>query len=426
MNRHALLAAALAFAAAGCPSAPPDAPPDETPAPTIAEPTPTPTPMTDPREAMRAVDDAFPMLDGGALPALRKSVDRSLSWLKVQPRGRRLTFGPRTVTVREMQEALVAFRKMLADNPSPEVLSDRVRATFDVMEAAGREDGTRVLFTGYYEPVIEASLTKRPGYEVPIYRRPKDFVEISIGEWGGEFEGRRTLVGRLDGRRVRPYYDREEIGWGSLEGKKLEIAWAKDPVDLFFVEIQGSGTLKLPNGKKRRIGYAGSNGRPYRSIGALLIGEQEIPAGEMSMQRLRQWLAENPEERRRVLEHNESYVFFRFLEGGAVGSLGREVTAERSIATDLSLFPPSALAFLRTEFPEAVAGTGGGTTIAWKPLDRFVLNQDTGGAIKGAGRVDVFWGQGEQAVLAAGMMKQRGRLFFLVPKASADAAVAKP
>lgn len=428
MKRHAIVLAAALFAI-GCPSGPPDGTAPETPPTTLApaSPTPTPMPMKDPREALRPVEDAVTLLDGGALPALRRSVDRSLSWLKVQPRGRRLVFGTRTVTARELQDSLVAFRKMLADNPSPEVLSERVLAAFDVMESVGREDGSPVLFTGYYEPIIEGSLRKRPGYDVPIYRRPNDFVEIAIGEWGGDFQGHRTIVGRLDGRRVRPYFDREEIGWGSLEGKKLEIAWAKDPVDLFFLEIQGSGALRLPDGKIRRIGYAGSNGRPYRSIGSLLIGEEAIPAGEMSMQSLRRWLDENPEERTRVLEHNESYVFFRFLEGGPVGSLGREVTAERSIATDQSLFPPAALAFVQTEFPQMVTGTDGATTIAWSPLQRFVLNQDAGGAIKGAGRVDVFWGQGEHAELAAGMMKQRGRLFFLVPKSvAADGAFAKP
>jgi membrane-bound lytic murein transglycosylase A len=143
----------------------------------------------------------------------------------------------------------------------------------------------------------------------------------------------------------------------------------------------------------------------------------------MSMQALRTWLAENPDEQARILEHNDSYVFFRFLDTGPVGSLNRPVTAQRSIATDLSLFPPGALAFLHTEYPVAALDTAGQPAIHWQPLDRFVLNQDTGGAIKGPGRTDVFWGQGPEATLAAGMMKQGGRLYFLVPKAAAtDAA----
>jgi len=402
---------------AGCPSPPPVEIPIEIPTPTPSpEATPTPTPI-DPRDALREVAEPQPMLDGGALPALRASVDQSLSWLKGQAPGRKLVFGPRTVTVKELSEALTSFRKMLADDPSPAVLEQRVRAAFDVVEAVGANFDGRVLFTGYYEPSIEASLTKRPGYDVPVYTRPPDFIEIPISEWGGQYQGHRKLIGRLEGKRVRPYWSREEIGFGTLEGKKLEIAWAKDAVDLFFVEIQGSGTLVLPDGKKKRIGYNGSNSRPYRSIGSLLIAEQEISAATMSMQALRTWLAENPDEKARVLDHNESYVFFRFLETGPVGSLNRPVTPERSIATDLSLFPPAALAFLHTERPIATVDTAGNPTIVWEPLDRFVLNQDTGGAIKGAGRTDVFWGQGAEATLAAGMMKQGGRLYFLVPKA---------
>lgn len=360
------------------------------------------------------------MLDGGDLASLKKSLDQSLSWLKVQPPPRKLTFGPRTVTVRQLTEALEKFKDALKDDPPPEALAERVRASFDVFESAGGVNGG-VLFTGYYEPAIEASLTKRPGYEVPIYKRPSDFVEISLSEWGGEYEGKRRLVGRLEGNRVRPYWSREEIvGESPLAKKGLEIAWAKDPVDLFFVEIQGSGTLLLPDGKKKRIGYAGSNGRPYRSIGGLLIGEGAIPPAQMSMQTLREWLASHPAEQERVLGHNESYVFFRFLDTGAVGSLGRPVTPERSIATDHSIFPPGALAFIHTDSPHAVAGTDGSMSVAWSPLDRFVLNQDTGGAIKGPGRVDVFWGQGTDATLAAGMMKQPGQLYFLVPKEVAE------
>lgn len=421
-HRFWLLIAAL-VALTGCPAEPPLGTPTPTAVAPTPEPTPTPTPLADPREALRPVEAPVAMLDGGDLPSLRKAVDQSLSWLKVQRQGRKLTFGPRTVTARELTVALKAFRKMLADNPKPAVLEERVRAAFDVVESVGDANGS-VRFTGYYEPVIEASLTKRPGYDVPIYRRPKDFIEIPIAEWGGAFEGQRRIFGRLEGSRVLPYWSREEIGEGSLAGKRLEIAWAKDPVDLYFVEIQGSGSLKLPNGKLKRIGYAGSNARPYRSIGALLINEDEITSAQMSMQALRTWFAENPDELTRVLDHNESYVFFRFLKTGPVGSLNRPVTPERSIATDMSLFPPGALAFIQTESPVAVVGTDGQTTIAWTPLERFMLNQDTGGAIKGPGRVDVFWGQGPKAILSAGMMKQPGKLYFLVPKSADTEAVA--
>lgn len=413
---------ALAAGAAGCPSAPP---PVATPTPTPPA-TPTPTPVSDPRDALRAVTQEVPLLDdAGDWKALRESVDKSLSWFAVQRPERVFVYGPRTVTAREMREALVRFRALLEDEPTPAVLAARVRAEFDLLESVGGIDGT-VLFTGYYEPTIEASLTRRKGYEVPIHGRPRDIVEIPLAAWGDRVTDDRTILGRIEGKKILPYWSREDIGRGRLRGKRLEIAWAKDAVDLFFLEIQGSGTLKLPDGRTRRIGYAGSNGRMYRSIGSLLIEEGAIEADLMSMQALRTWLAAHPEERNRVLDHNESYVFFRFLPGGPVGSLNRPVTPGRSIATDMSLLPPGGLAFVETEFPRMTAGTGGTATAAgrveWHPLTRFVLNQDTGGAIKGPGRVDVFWGQGEEAALAAGLMKQRGRLFFLVPKAPAVSA----
>jgi membrane-bound lytic murein transglycosylase A len=293
---------------------------------------------------------------------------------------------------------------------TPETLTARVLEHFEPMVAAGGEDGT-VLFTGYYEPTVEASLTRTAEYSVPIHGLPEDLVEVPLEQFAERFAAERVF-GRLEGRKVVPYWTRGEIRGGRLDGRAPALAWAKDAVALFFMEVQGSGRLRLPDGGERRVGYAASNGRPYRSIGTLLIREGVIPKEQMSMQALRAWLAANPEQCARVLDFNESYVFFRFLEGAALGSLGRPVTPGRSIATDARLFPKGALAFIHTEHP--VRGPDG--TVVWKPLSRFMLNQDTGGAIRGAGRVDVFWGGGPEAELAAGMMKQPGQLLFFVPR----------
>jgi membrane-bound lytic murein transglycosylase A len=374
-------------------------------------PRPTRAPITRAEDALVAVSQPLELRDDGSPAALRVAIAESLTWLATRPAEERFIFGQRQVTAAELRSALERLLSRLTDELSPTELTARVLEHFEPLESAGGDDG-KVLFTGYYEPTIEASLTRTEEYATPIFGPPGDLIEVPLEPFADRFKAEKVF-GRLEGRRLVPYWNRAEIRGGKLAGQKLELAWAKDPVALFFVEVQGSGTLRLPDGTERRIGYAASNGRPYRSIGSLLIQEGVIPREAMSMQALRAWLAQNPSQCNRVLDFNESYVFFRFLDTAAVGSIGRPVTPGRSIATDARLFPRGALAFIQTERP--VATESG--TVEWRPLSRFVLNQDTGGAIRGAGRVDIFWGNGPEAELAAGMMKQKGRLLFLVPRA---------
>lgn len=368
--------------------------------------------VTRPEDALVDLSGKLELRDDGLPSELRTAINESLKYLSTQPPNRLLVYGKHTVEVGELRVALERLHSRITDDLKPGQLAARVLEDFELLEAAGGEDGT-VLFTGYYEPTIEASLTRTAEYATPILGRPSDIIEVPLEPFADRFKGEKVF-GRLEGRRLLPYWTRTEIASGKLNGKGLELAWAKDPVALFFVEVQGSGTLRLPDGSERRIGYSASNGRPYRSIGSLLIQEGKIPRESMSMQALRAWLAKYPAERNRVLGFNESYVFFRYLEGAALGNLGRPVTPGRSIATDARLFPPGALAFIHTEHPVAVQNG----TVEWRPLSRFMLNQDTGGAIRGAGRVDVFWGRGPDAELAAGMMKQKGRLLFLIPKSA--------
>jgi len=213
-----------------------------------------------------------------------------------------------------------------------------------------------------------------------------------------------------------PYYSREEIDQKRvLEGRGLEIAWLKDPVDLFFLHVQGSGQILLTDGSALRVGYAASNGRPYRSIGRLLLDEGKIPEGEMSLSALVEYLHRHPEEQTRILNHNESYIFFRVVADGPLGSLDQVLTPGRSVATDPRLYPPGALAYLVSRKPVPGAADG---EIAWEPMERFVLNQDSGGAIRGPGRVDLFWGSGANAGRLAGKIRQPVRLFFLLKKGS--------
>jgi membrane-bound lytic murein transglycosylase A len=242
---------------------------------------------------------------------------------------------------------------------------------------------------------------------------PADLIAGAASPQGpGTTGGQR--VGRLQSGKLVPYYSRAEIDThGALSGRGLEIAWTKDPVDVFFLQIQGSGILQLPDGRRIQVGYAGQNGLPYRSIGRLLIDEGKIPPQEMSMQRLRRYLAEHPQQRDQIMAYNESYVFFRFLSTGPLGSLEVPVTAGRSIATDSRLFPRGALAFVYSERP--VLDTSG-RLLGWTPFLRFVLNQDTGGAIRGLQRVDLFFGADTQAAAQAGYMNSRGKLYFLTLK----------
>jgi membrane-bound lytic murein transglycosylase A len=349
--------------------------------------------------ALRLVDRPS-LLDDGDPDSLRTAVAHSLAWLDRQPPTRSLAFGARRVTAPEFAAGLRRLLMLLAGDPTPEVLEERVLAEFDVLASVGRDDGG-VLLTGYHEPVIAASDRPSAQYPVPILGLPAGYA----GGW-----------------RTSRYLSRAEIEAGRLGTAARPLAWARDPVDVFFMEVEGSGTLRYPDGREVRVGPAATNGHPYRSIGRLLIDEGRLTEETVSMDAIRTWLIENPSERGRVLRHNASVVFFRRLEGPPLGSLGVPLTPARSIATDARVFPPAGLAFIRTERPRRLPDG----RIGWSPVSRFVLNQDTGGAIRGPGRVDVFWGRGSDADLAASEMKQLGDLYFLVPKTPPRAATAPP
>lgn len=387
---------------AACPAAPPV---DETPAAAVEF-------VATAETALRTVSPRVlrELVDDGDRPSFLLALERSRSWLGAQPPEREFTYGPRRVRARELLAAFDRLAEVLAEGPTPVELAARFAAIFDVMVNIADGRG-RMLITGYYEPLIAGSLHRSVEYPVPIYGPPDDLFAIELGGFREEWAGQR-VTGLLRGNRLEPYPDRSEIRRsGRLRGR--EIAWAKDPVELFFVEVQGSGALLLPDGGEVRIGYAGANGRPYRSIGKLLIDEGKMVRERMSMQALRAYLAAHPEEIERVLDHNQSQVFFRRLDGPPVGSLGVPVTAGRSIAADHAILPPGALGFLLSEVPGL--GTDG-ATVAERPLRRLVFNQDTGGAIRGATRADFFWGRGEEAALRAGLMRHPGKLYLLLPK----------
>jgi membrane-bound lytic murein transglycosylase A len=276
---------------------------------------------------------------------------------------------------------------------------------YQVINPDGSETG---LITGYYEPLLKGSRTKSDRYRYPLYTKPDDLITIDLGSVYPELANRR-LRGKLVGNKVIPYYNRGEIEitQSPLAGK--ELIWVDDIVDLFFLQIQGSGYIMLENGDGVHVGYADQNGQPYQSIGKILIDRGEISADKASMQGIKEWARKNTDKLRDLLNSNPSYVFFRELPGGISGppgALGVPLTAERSIAVDPRYIPLGAPVFLSTTLPNSN-----------QPLQRLMLAQDTGGAIKGAIRADFFWGAGDNAGRQAGAMKQRdSKMWVLLPK----------
>jgi membrane-bound lytic murein transglycosylase A len=345
--------------------------------------------------------------------SLRAAIRQSKAYLSRLPRDRVVGQEPRVLTAGEVLDALLAFEPLLDHWSRGACVARAIRERFEILPSSIEEDLSDVLFTGYYQPVMEGSLVRTEEYRYPLYARPADLMTVEQVTVTPEPKAQNVL-GRVRDEEFLPYYTRREIDeLGALEGRGLEIAWVKDPVDAFFLHIQGSGIVRLPDGGQLRVGYAAQNGRPYRSIGRLLIDAGKIDMEEMSMQRLRRYLAENPNEREEIFAHNESYVFFRVLQGGPLGSLDVPVTPGRSLATDSRLFPKGALMLIQTEIPTI---DGSGQLAGWRPITRFVLNQDTGGAIRGPRRADLYFGTGSEAGASAGYMNRPGKMFFLVLK----------
>jgi len=286
---------------------------------------------------------------------------------------------------------------------------------YRVSDAAGSDSG---LVTGYYEPLLRGSRTRTEQFGVPLYGVPDDLVVVDLAELYPELKGKRVR-GRLTGRRVVPYWSRADIeaGKGSV-GDKV-VAWVADPVEAFFLEIQGSGRIALPDGERMRVGYADQNGHPFRSIARVLIDRGELTANTASMQAIKAWGQAHRDELPALLAENPSYVFFREVPAqapgsldaridGPIGTLGVPLLAQRTIAVDTRYVPLGAPVYLDTTNP-----------LTRTPLQRLTLAQDTGGAIRGIARADFFWGFGDEAGREAGRMRQQGRMWMLWPRDAA-------
>lgn len=352
--------------------------------------------------------------DSGDSAALINAIDQSLRYLSRKPPDAPLAFGSQTVSA----AALIANLKAIRDKAVQSGISS---AFFDFLREHStflRVTPKRVLVTGYYEPELRGSRVKTDRYRFPLYRAPGDLVTIDLRKFidAGKLSGLPNILrGRLTpSRKVEPYYTRDEIDFSlRLAGKNLELVWIDDLVDVFFLQVQGSGIVKFEDGSQMRVNYADANGQPYRPIGARIVAEGLLSVEDVSMQSIRAFLHAHPERLREIFQYNPSYVFFREVQNGPLGSIGVPLTSLRSVAMDDALFPKGALGLLKTELPTFDEA---GRPIGTRPFLQLILNQDSGGAIKGPSRVDLFTGRGAEAALIAGYLKAEGEVYFLAPK----------
>jgi len=357
-----------------------------------------PLPLGSP--ALLRVDDpgAWPDLREGfegreeLLPALERSID----WT-----GREYAqqfFPIEGISHEKALASLERFRDLLLSSQSAEAFDAAVRREFALYRSAGWDGrGGGVLYTGYFTPILDGRLEASAAYRYPLYALPGDLEKGNQGE----ILGRRTTTG------LEPYPDRRVIeASGMLAGQDLELVWFANPLDAFIAHVNGSAFVRLGDGSMARFGYAGNNGREYTSLAKELVAAGELPEGGSNLQAIRRWADANPDRVDQFLERNERYVFFTPIEGNPRGSLNLEVSPGRTLATDKSLFPRGAVVFVESHTP-------GGHPSEGPRFERFMLDQDTGGAIRTAGRADIYVGIGEAAEASSGRLKAEGQLYYL-------------
>lgn len=337
---------------------------------------------------------------GEAIVALRKSCLNPKS-------GRVEAAQPVTVMASDWAGPCQAAQDLdIADNAAVRAFFERWFQPFRVTSG----EKTTGLFTGYFEAELRGAREKGGSYTVPLYRLPDDHVTVDLSKFDPSLAGKR-IVGRVEGGRLEPYFARGDIDGGALSGKVQELIWVDDAIDAFVLHVQGSGRVILPDGKVVRIGYAGNNGLPYRSIGRELIDRGALPAGGASWNDIRNWIETNRDQAAALLAVNPRYIFFREVEGdGPIGAAGVALTPRRSLAVDPRFVPYGVPVWLDTNWPNDLA----------KPLRQLMIAQDTGSAIRGPIRGDFFWGYGAEALSFAGRMKSQGAYFLLLPRAAAE------
>ena len=347
-----------------------------------------------PEEALIVVsEELIDLNDDLDYASLDLAIDRSINYYEGSGQKRVYRIADKLIGAKQMKDSLIAFRKIINNDASAEDKKNQIRQEFDIYRAAGDDEHGVVLFTGYYEPLLDGSLTQTEKYKYPLYKTPPELAIKAISK-------NQTKTNQLKNGESVPYYTRREIDVeGVLKGRGLELLWVDDPIALFSLHIQGSGKIKLEDGRMLTVSYAQNNGKPFR-----IINNRTVKNFLKSKQE---------QELFEILSYNERYIFFRFVDKDPVGSLGQPVTQDRTIATDPDYFPQGALAFIRLRKPVFDAEGNIKERIAFS---RFVLCQDKGSAIKGPGRVDLFCGFGENAEATAASLKEKGELFFLIKK----------
>jgi len=344
-------------------------------------------------------------------PALLAALDHHLDALKSKKDDYHLVLGEKDYSKTQLLESLHQFLSLLKSSCTPWELNQKIRQQFDVYQAAGRspQHGSReMLVTGYFEPVLAGSLARSKTFRFPVYGRPSSLVVRK------SYKDAKKRVGRFDqDNSFVPYWTRKEIEEGQY-AKGFELVYLQNRLDTFLLHVQGSGKILLENGEIRSIHYAVSNGHEYKSIGKLLVDEGKMTLKEASIPTIRRYLDQHPSEQQRVFHHNPRFIFFQWGKNShVIGSLGIPLTPGRSVAIDQTCLPAGLPGYLITRQPVLDRK---GNIIRWQPMRRIVLPQDSGNAIKGSGRVDLFWGNGQYAEVAAGNMKEKGTLFFVVIK----------
>lgn len=333
------------------------------------------------------------------LTDLQKAINNSLNYLS-KPSSKEF-FPIGQISHAKVVASLKAFDKLLASGLPIRDLNKAITQQFDVYTSIGCDDRGTVLFTGYYTPIFDGSFTRTERFHYPLYKIPSDLDKNSNGD----------ILGRKgpDGN-VTPYPARREIeSSGMLKGN--ELIWLSDPFEVYITHVQGSAKIKLPNGNLITIGYAANNGQEYKGISEGLVNDGKIPADQISLAAMIDFFKKNPTQVDKYINQNPRFVFFRQDDGEPMGSLNEPVIANRSIATDKSIFPRAALTFISTTLPKIENGA-----VVKRIYNGFALDQDTGGAIRAPGRCDVYMGQGDTAGKLAGQVRQEGRLYYLFLK----------
>ena len=347
----------------------------------------------------------LPLDPGDEVPDLRAAfqerrtltapIESSIEWTRRESSKRHFPIAG--ITHDRALRSLERFQELLLSSTGHNEFQAAVAREFEFYKSAGWDgQGGGVLFTGYYTPILQGRTERSSEFRYPLYALPPDLVKGPAGE----IRGQQTDAG------VRPYPTRRAIeASGMLAGRGLELVWLQDPLDAYIAHVNGSAFVELPDGSLLRLGYAGKNGREYSSLGQALVLDGRLEADAVSMTSIREWMKENPELAQAYMGRNDSYVFFTPIDGNPRGSLNLEVTAERTLATDKSLFPRGALVYVDTTLPSSLGRQA--------PYRELMLDQDTGGAIRTAGRADIYLGIGDEAELRAGSTRSPGQMVYM-------------